>query len=139
MKKLLLTISILLITATAYATPKYMIYIHVPTPIPSTLQTYVSAERPSVWSREIVYADSYKSVSGYYVFYLGEKETARWDRAYVVGFREIVEAITPPACVPEWCDAPLVNCTDTPITGTDSCGNPCSKPSAEWPNCIKDF
>ena len=42
------------------------------------------------------------------------------------------------ACVPTWCDLPLIECGQTPLTGgTDSCGNPCAKPSAEWPNCIE--
>lgn len=40
-----------------------------------------------------------------------------------------------PGCVPEWCDAPLIPCDQMPITGTDSCGNACTKPSAQWPNC----
>ncbi|MBN1869509.1 MAG: right-handed parallel beta-helix repeat-containing protein, partial [Candidatus Omnitrophica bacterium] len=43
----------------------------------------------------------------------------------------------PEACVPTWCDAPLIECGETPITGTDSCGNTCTKPSEEWPNCIE--
>ena len=41
----------------------------------------------------------------------------------------------PPSCSPFWCDAPLISCTATPIKGTDSCGNICTKPSPEWPKC----
>ena len=41
-----------------------------------------------------------------------------------------------PACVPEWCNAPLIKCGQTPIAGVDSCGDVCTKPSAQWPNCI---
>ncbi|MCK5580811.1 MAG: right-handed parallel beta-helix repeat-containing protein, partial [Candidatus Omnitrophica bacterium] len=44
----------------------------------------------------------------------------------------------PEACVPTWCDLPLIECGQTPLTGgTDSCGNSCTKPSEEWPNCIE--
>ena len=42
-----------------------------------------------------------------------------------------------PKCIAEWCDLPLQDCDLPPLTGgTDSCGEPCSKPSTEWPNCI---
>ncbi len=44
---------------------------------------------------------------------------------------------TEPVCVPEWCSLPVQDCTLPPLTGgTDSCGAPCSKPSPEWPNCL---
>jgi hypothetical protein len=43
-----------------------------------------------------------------------------------------------PECIPEWCDLPVQDCNLPPLTGgTDSCGNPCTKPSPEWPNCIQ--
>jgi len=43
----------------------------------------------------------------------------------------------PPDCIPTWCSLPLQDCELPPRTdGFDSCGNPCSKPSPEWPNCI---
>lgn len=42
----------------------------------------------------------------------------------------------PPSCIAEWCSAPIQDCSiEQPLTGVDSCGNQCSKPSAEWPNC----
>lgn len=45
---------------------------------------------------------------------------------------------TPPptGCVATYCSLPLQSC-DLPLLtgGVDSCGNPCSKPSLEWPNC----
>jgi hypothetical protein len=45
--------------------------------------------------------------------------------------------VKPDPCVPEWCDLPIQDCSLPPLTGgTDSCGNPCTKPSPEWPNCI---
>jgi hypothetical protein len=53
---------------------------------------------------------------------------------------DVVEPIpepTPePTCTPTWCSAALIPCDQTPITGVDSCGNVCTKPSPEWPNCI---
>ena len=55
-----------------------------------------------------------------------------WDEAVV----EPEPEPEPPSCTPTWCSAPLIPCDQTPITGVDSCGNICTKPSAEWPNCI---
>ena len=44
----------------------------------------------------------------------------------------------PDVCVPEWCSLPMQDCSLPPLTdGHDSCGNHCSKPSPEWPNCIE--
>jgi hypothetical protein len=41
-----------------------------------------------------------------------------------------------PACIPEWCSLPMQSCDLPPLTGgTDSCGEPCEKPSEAWPNC----
>lgn len=43
-----------------------------------------------------------------------------------------------PVCIPEWCDLPMQSCDLPPLTGgTDSCGQPCSKPSEQWSNCIQ--
>jgi len=48
-------------------------------------------------------------------------------------------APVPPLCVPEWCAIPVQDCNLPPLEGgTDSCGEPCSKPSVDWPNCIKE-
>lgn len=46
----------------------------------------------------------------------------------------------PTVCIPTWCSLELQDCSiETPLTGgTDSCGEPCSKPSPEWPNCLLD-
>jgi len=42
-------------------------------------------------------------------------------------------------CIPEWCSLPVQDCSLPPLTGgTDSCGEPCSKPSPEWPHCMLD-
>ena len=72
---------------------EYLVFIHSEKEknIPSTLQTYVNitAERPYVWHWTKVQADSYKSVSGYIVFYLGEKETARFLRDVVIGWKKL--------------------------------------------------
>ena len=47
--------------------------------------------------------------------------------------------IEPPDCIPTWCSLPLQDCELPPLTGgVDSCGNPCTKPSPEWPNCLLD-
>ena len=54
----------------------------------------------------------------------------------------IVEPILDPepipnGCIPTWCSLPIQKCSLPPLTGgIDSCGNPCSKPSEQWPNCI---
>ncbi len=46
--------------------------------------------------------------------------------------------LPPPVCIPTWCDLPLQDCSLSPLTGgTDSCGDPCTKPSILWPNCIE--
>lgn len=43
----------------------------------------------------------------------------------------------PDVCEPQWCSLPVQDCLLPPLTGgTDSCGEPCSKPSLEWGNCI---
>lgn len=48
-----------------------------------------------------------------------------------------IEVEEEPSCIPEWCSLPLQDCSLPQLTGgTDSCGQPCSKPSIEWPNCI---
>ena len=52
---------------------------------------------------------------------------------------EPLPAPTPEGCIATWCSLPIQKCSLPPLTGgTDSCGNPCSKPSTEWPNCIAD-
>lgn len=42
----------------------------------------------------------------------------------------------PPSCIPQWCDVPLQQCDLPSLSGHDSCGNVCYKPSVQWPNCI---
>jgi len=43
----------------------------------------------------------------------------------------------PNVCIPEWCSLPVQDCSLPPLTGgKDSCGEPCSKPSEIWKNCI---
>lgn len=42
-----------------------------------------------------------------------------------------------PSCIATWCNLPLQSCDLPPLTGgVDSCGQPCSKPSPEFKNCI---
>jgi hypothetical protein len=152
-KHLPLTLAMLLMASNAFAVevPKYRVYLLSEPEIPATLQTYITVERQGAMYIADVPADRYKSISGYIVFYLGEDETGRFNRDYVVGWRRMdVEKSPgipeepeptpdpePPACVPEWCDLPVQDCSiEEPMTGgTDSCANSCTKPSKEWPNC----
>ena len=64
-------------------------------------------------------------------------------KMYVVEWDTIEPPVEPPiepppdTCVPEWCGLPIQDCDLPPLTdGTDSCGDTCSKPSPEWPNCL---
>lgn len=64
------------------------------------------------------------------------------DNSYTILSGEPIEEVTEPTeptepeCIPTWCNLPIQSCDLPPLTGgTDSCGNPCSKPSPEFPNC----
>lgn len=68
----------------------------------------------------------------------------RDDNSYAIlsGEPDMINEVIPdaieldPICIPTWCDLPLQSCDLPPLTGgVDSCGDPCSKPSPEWPNC----
>ena len=71
--------------------------------------------------------------TGYTLFEADETEPIQTEP---VSIPDVVEPI--PTCVATWCDLPIQACGLPPLTGgTDSCGNPCSKPSVEWTNCIE--
>jgi len=55
-----------------------------------------------------------------------------WDEPII-----IPEPEPEPSCIPTWCSLKIQDCDLPPLTGgMDSCGNPCTKPSETWENCI---